>query len=180
MVIKKTIVFFTILLLITIIAAPFLSAEVKADSVPPVVKINIDPYTIIYEGDIINCTITGSPTLKYWSINNQSSHTTFHYNDPIILDPEPTPLDTNYVNLSVYAENEFGSNTDSIQVIIKRIYFGDLHWHSTLSDGGFEIDEMYQNAIDDKYLDFTASTEHKLKYPIKKMLINWCIKGNPW
>ena len=124
------------------------------------VKINIAPYTIIYEGDVINCTITGNPTVKYWYINNYSKHTTFHYNDPIIFDPEPTPLDTNYVNLTVYAENEQGNASDTAIVIVKRIYFGDIHWHTQISDGKYNIDTVYKNALNDNYLDFAACTDH--------------------
>ena len=126
----------------------------------PVVKINIDPYTIVYEGDILNCTITGNPTLKYWFINNQSSHTTFYENDPVIFDPEPTPLDDKYVNLTVYAENAVGSDSDTVKIMIKRIYFGDIHWHSILSDGKYPLETMYKNAKKDNYLDFACSTEH--------------------
>jgi len=126
----------------------------------PTVKINIEPNTIIYEGDIINCTITGNPTSMYWSINNQSKHTTFYGNDPIIFDPEPTPLDTDYVNLTVYSENSFGNDSDTIEVMIKQIYFGDIHWHSTLCDGDYPLDIMYKNAIKDNYLDFVAYSGH--------------------
>ena len=64
--------------------------------------------------------------------------------------------------------------------MIKRIYFGDIHWHSTFGDGDVKIDEMYKNAVADNYLDFTATTEHKLTnpfyhdipFPIIKMLID--------
>lgn len=124
------------------------------------VKINIDPYTAIYEGDIINCTITGEPVLKYWQIDAGDLHTTFYNNDPIIFDPEPTPSDRDYVNLTVYVENDAGNASDTVKVIIKRIYFGDIHWHSTLCDGHFSLDSMYQNAIKDNYLDFVAYTGH--------------------
>ena len=86
------------------------------------VKINIDPYSVIYEGDIINSTITGNYNVKYWQINNQNKHTTFYDDDPVIYDPEPTPLDTEYVTLTVNAENEFGKASDSVKVMIKRIY----------------------------------------------------------
>ncbi|MCK4365520.1 MAG: DUF3604 domain-containing protein [Thermoplasmatales archaeon] len=142
----------------------------------PTVTINIDPNTIVYEGDIINCTITGAPTLKYWTIDDQLPHTTFHGNDPVIFDPEPTPLDTNFVNLTVYAENEFGSASDSIQITIKRIYFGDIHWHSIRSDGTNPLKTMYENAKKDNYLDFACSTEHvELWLSDVKLLIpfNW-------
>ena len=136
-----------------------ISIETKANLVSPTVKINIDPNTIIYEGDIINCTITGNPTFIYWSINNQSKHTTF-YDDPVIFDPEPTPLNTDYVNLTVYAENIAGNDSDTIEVSIKRIYFGDIHWHSILSDGNFSLKTNYMKIKEDNYLDFACSTEH--------------------
>ena len=74
----------------------------------PTVEINIEPYTEVYEGDIVDCTITGDPTIFYWQINDQSQHTTFYENNPVIFDPEPTPLDDNFVNLTVYVENENG------------------------------------------------------------------------
>ncbi len=196
MMFRKTVAFFTILLLITIVITilllitivitPFLSVKSKADPIPPVVKINIDPYTIIYEGDIINCTITGNPTIKYWSINNQSRHTTFHDNDPIIFDPEPTPLDTNYVNLTVYAENEYGDASDSVQVMIKRIYFGDIHWHSELSDGQHILENMYKNAIEDNYLDFASCTDHGFliplykSFPLIRMIKNRILHKGAW
>lgn len=154
----------------------------------PSVTINIDPYTIVYEGDIINCTITGNPTVKYWFINNQSSHITFYEDDPFIFDPEPTPTNTNYVNLTVYAENEYGNSSDTLPVIIKRIFFGDIHWHTTYGDGLYKLDEMYQNAVADKYLDFAASSEHALinlsyagkPFPLIKLLINKILRRDPW
>jgi hypothetical protein len=159
---RKIMATYSVFLLIVIAISPFLSTESKADPGPPIVKINIDPYSIIYEGDIIDCEITGIPNIKYWTINNQSKHTTFYENNPVIFDPEPTPLDQDYVTLTVYVENDAGNASDSVQVIIKRIYFGDIHWHTTLGDGKKEIDEMYKNAIADRYLDFAASSETKL------------------
>jgi len=127
---------------------------------PPNVKINLDSNAVIYEGDIINCTISGSITSKYWTINNKSHHTTFYNDNPIIFDPEPTPLDSNYVDLTVHVESSAGSNSDTVKVMIKRIYFGDIHFHSTISDGKFPIDRMYKNAIKDNYLDFVCLTDH--------------------
>ena len=137
----------------------------------PKVKININPCTIVYEGDIIECNITGNPLIKYWFINNQSFHTTFYGDNPIIFDPEPTPLDTNYVNLTVYVENNYGNASDTIQVIIKRIYFGDIHWHTFLSDGYYPLELMYNNAKKDNYLDFACPTDHTFNYFNRKFLI---------
>jgi len=45
-------------------------------------------------------------------------------------------------------------------VIVKRIYFGDIHWHSTICDGDYTLDEMYKNAIKDDYLDFVCNSGH--------------------
>jgi len=167
---KKIIVFYSIFCLIIISTTSIITIESKANSLQPTVKINIDPNTIIYEGDIINCTITGDPIYKYWSINNQSKHTTFYGGNPVIYDPEQTPLDTNFVNLTVYTENEFGNASDTVKISIKRIYFGDIHWHSKLSDGKYLLDTMYKNAEEDNYLDFTCSTEHAEFKPSKLKL----------
>lgn len=153
----------SIFILLTIAITPLISCfsvVSSANSNPPTVAINIDPYTVIYEGDIIDCDITGNPTVLYWTVNNQSHHTTFYDDDPIVFDPEPTPLDTNYVNLTVYVENEAGKASDTVLVMIKRIYFGDIHWHTKISDGYNKIDTMYKNALSDNYLDFVACSDH--------------------
>lgn len=126
----------------------------------PNVIINIEPYELVYEGDIIDCNITGDPILKYWQINDNYAHTTFYGDDPVLFDPEPTPLEDTYVNLTVYAENEYGHDSDTVKIKLKRIFFGDLHWHTTFSDGNFDIDTMYLNTIKDNYLDFAACTDH--------------------
>ena len=157
---KKIIAFYSILLFVGISNASLISIESRASFLHPSVKINIDSNTTIYEGDIINCSITGDPIFKYWSINNQSQHITFYGDDPIIFDPEPTPPDKDYVTLTIYTENEFGNASDSVQVVVKRIYFGDIHWHSIRSDGKFLLKTMYKNAKKDNYLDYACSTEH--------------------
>ncbi len=189
---RKIVALYTVGFLISIILSPLLyiesKAESKADSEAPTVKINIHPYTIIYEGDIINCTITGNPTIKYWLINNQSKHTSFYDNNPIIFDPEPTPLNTNYVKLTVYVENYFGNTSDTVWIKVKRIYFGDIHWHSKLSDGFYDLDQMYQNAIADKYLDFASCTDHaemmefiyKGKISLIRALLNRILGQSDW
>ncbi len=139
----------------------------KADIEEPFVSINIEPHSILYEGDIINCTITGNPTIKYWMINNQSQHFTF-YNDSILLfDPEPTPLNSSFVNLTIYVENQAGSDSATVEVMIKRLFFGDIHWHTKLTDGMNTIDQMYSNAFEDRYLDFAACTDHSLQLDLK-------------
>jgi len=127
---------------------------------PPVVKIKIIPYSTVYEGDIIDCNITGEPTFKYWQINDKDEHTIFHEDDPLIIDPEPTPLKDEFVNLTVYAENEYGNDSDTVPIELKRIFFGDIHWHTPISDGNYDIDTMYTNAIKDNYLDFAACSDH--------------------
>jgi len=151
-----------------------ITANVKSSAILPTVKINITPNSIIYEGDIIDCDITGNPTVKYWLINNQSKHTTFYEGDPIIFDPEPTPLEDTYVNLTVYAENNVANASDTVKVMIKRIYFGDIHWHTTISDAIYKIDTMYQNALHDNYLDFTSCTDHS------ELIDAWFFSKNPF
>ncbi len=127
----------------------------------PSVTINITPYTTVYEGDIIDCTITGDATDKYWQINDNSKHTIFYDDDdPIIFDPEPTPLESTFVNLTVYVENEIGNDSDTIPIELKRLFFGDIHWHTNISDAPNDIDTMYENAIIDNYLDFASCTDH--------------------
>ena len=126
----------------------------------PSVTINLAPYTTVYEGDIVDCTITGEITYKYWQINDGSEHTIFYDDDPLIFDPEPTPLDSAFVDLTVYAENDYGNDSDTIQIELKRLFFGDIHWHTVISDGQHDIDTMYENAIDDNYLDFASCTDH--------------------
>jgi len=166
----------------------FMPCVNKANLDAPTVKINIDPYTIVYEGDMIDCDIVGNPAVKYWRINNQSFHETFYGDNPVIFDPEPTPLEDRYINLTVYVENETGNASDTVQVMLKRIFFGDIHWHTTFGDGVYELDTMYQNAVDDNYLDFAASSEHALinplyagkPFPIIKMLIDKILGRDPW
>ena len=126
----------------------------------PSVTINITPYTTVYEGDIIDCTITGEITYKYWQINDGSEHTIFYDDDPLIFDPEPTPLDSAFVDLTVYAKNDYGCDSDTIQIELKRLFFGDIHWHTVISDGQHSIDTMYENAVNDNYLDFASCTDH--------------------
>jgi hypothetical protein len=126
----------------------------------PTITIHLAPYSLVYEGDIIHCTITGETTETYWKINNNSEHYLFHDNNPLIYDPEPTPLESTYVTLTIYAENEYGNDKKTIPITLKRLYFGDIHWHTPISDGNYDIDTMYQNAITDNYLDFTACSDH--------------------
>jgi hypothetical protein len=124
------------------------------------VKINLSPMSTLYEGDIVKCNITGEPDLFYWTINNQSNHKTFFDHDPVLFDPEQTPINTDYVTLSVHAKKNDIHVVDSVKVKIKRIFFGDIHFHSRISDGYHKIDDLYQNAISDNYLDFVCLTDH--------------------
>jgi hypothetical protein len=144
----------------------------------PTVEINLEPNSLVFEGDIINCTITGSPTVKYWTINGQKIHTTFYEDNPVLFDPEATPLDDTHVNLTVYVENSDGTDSDTVRVILKRIYFGDIHFHSIQSDGRSTINTLYKKAREDNYLDFACLSDHaeiidevipKSPYPV----LNW-------
>ncbi|UCD13763.1 MAG: DUF3604 domain-containing protein, partial [Thermoplasmatales archaeon] len=137
-----------------------LQAVVIYNESPPDVEIKINPYSTVYEGDIIDCNITGGPTIKYWLINGGNEHTIFYGDDPLIFDPEPTPPEDTFVNLTVYAENEYGNDSDTVEIRLKSVFFGDIHWHTPISDGNYGIDSMYSNAIKDNYLDFTACSDH--------------------
>lgn len=151
---------FVIFLLLIIGFIPIFQAYNNEEQV----IIHVTPNQVIYEGDIINCTITGSPSQIFWKINDNPPHTTFYGSNPVIFDPEPTPLGDDYVNLTVSAQYESEgasiliSNTK--QVVLKRLYFGDLHFHSTFSDGYNQIDDLYQNTIVDNYVDFVCLTDH--------------------
>ena len=127
---------------------------------PIIVTIHTKQYEPIYEGDIINCTIQGDITNKYWFIDNNREHYDFINDDPIIINIKSTPIDKQFVNLTVYAENEDSFDTDTIQIRLYKIFFGDIHWHTSISDGQYTLDEMYNNTISDNYLDFTACTDH--------------------
>jgi len=130
------------------------------DGESPSVLINLTPGSIVYEGDIVNCTVTGDPHDMFWMINRQSPHYTFYGHDPILFDPEPTPLNATYVNLSVWAVSDQFASYDTVQIKLKRLYFGDIQFHSTLSDGYNDPDTLYSNAIVDNYLDFACLTDH--------------------
>jgi hypothetical protein len=53
-----------------------------------------------------------------------------------------------------------------------RIYWGDIHWHSKLSDGIRQPDEGYLSARDETFLDFTAMTDHDF-YMCTELNDNW-------
>lgn len=135
-------------------------ASINMDTVAPTVDINLDPFSVIYEGDIISCDITGDPEIKYWYINNNQPHIIFKNDNPVIFDPDPAPLDESYVNLTVYVENSAGSDSGTVKVMIKRLFFGDIHFHSKLSDGKYPVDTLYKNALKDNYLDFVCFSDH--------------------
>lgn len=164
---KKGLILFVIFSFVTVSVFPIIFGNsvmfnVKAEQFfdAPTVEINIEPYEEVYEGDVIDCDITGNPTIMYWQINDNSIHTTFHGDNPVIFDPEPTPIHDTFVNLTVYAENEFGNDYDIVQIKLFRIFFGDIHWHTVFSDGDFNIDTHYKHALEDNYLDFVACTDH--------------------
>ncbi len=158
MFLKKTIL--SILFIFLISFNTIANTGFKEFSDKPNIKINIKPKTVVYEGDIIDCVIENDVSKKYWTIDNKSKHYSFLNDDPVIFDPEPTPLKNKYVNFTVYAENKNGVSSKTVQIILKKIFFGDIHWHTTLCDGYYSIDEMYQNAINDNYLDFVCYTGH--------------------
>ncbi len=138
----------------------FYNTPVSENLDPPNIIINIEPYGLVYEGDIIDCEISGDPTVLYWQIDGQSYHDAFLGDCPVIFDPEPTPLGKKFVNLTVYAENEHGNDSATVEIELKRLFFGDIHWHTPFSDGNFDIDTMYMNAIQDNYLNFAACSDH--------------------
>ncbi|HHH79709.1 MAG TPA: DUF3604 domain-containing protein [Thermoplasmatales archaeon] len=156
---KKKSFTYAIVLLVFILSL-FPANAYNSFSAPPEVHIVLDPYSVVYEGDIVPCVVTGNVTYKYWQINNQSHHTTFSGVNPVIFDPEPTPLNETFVNFTVVVENEYGTDSETIPLMVKRIYFGDIHWHSTLCDGMYPLNKMYSNAVADHYLDFAAYTGH--------------------
>lgn len=155
----KNIIYFLIPLILIMSSMSIKSININNDD-PPSVDINLDPFSVIYEGDIISCDFTGDPEIKYWYINDNQPHCIFKDDNPVILDPDPTPLDESYVNLTVYVENSAGNDSDSVKVMIKRLFFGDIHFHSKLSDGKYSIDMLYKNAIKDNYLDFVCLSNH--------------------
>lgn len=124
------------------------------------VTIQIPSESQVYEGDIINCTITGNPSIKYWQINGQGHHTTFFGDKPVLFNPEPTPLNDTYVNLTVWVENGTDTASDSARIQLKRLFFGDLQFHSSVSDGYYSPETLYHNGIMDNYLDFVCLTDH--------------------
>jgi hypothetical protein len=124
------------------------------------VSLNITPGSLLYEGDVVNCTVTGIPTQHYWQINGQSKHVSFVGNDPVLFDPEPTPLNETLVTLTVTVLDGSQSASDSVQIELRRLYFGDLQFHSIRSDGYYLPQTLYQNAIADNYLDFVGLTDH--------------------
>lgn len=155
-------------------------------STPLSVSINLNDYAEVFEGDIISCNITGNPIEKYWKINDNQWHTSFIGNNPVIFNPEPTPLGDEYVNLTVMIKDAYGNTaTDTVSIKLYKLWFGDIHWHSNISDGKYALNEDYQNIIQDNYLDFACSTEHNYidmsKYwagAIKENVTNFYNPGN--
>jgi hypothetical protein len=148
------------LILIIMLVMPLASLSSPAHGATLSVQLNIQPYSLLYEGDLVNCTAIGTPTERYWQINSQSHHTLFYGNDPVLFDPEPTPLNDTYVTLTVTFVNGTQTASDSVPIKLARLYFGDLQFHSLVSDGRYQPSTLYQHAIDDNYLDFAALTDH--------------------
>lgn len=157
---KITIIFSIILLLISSTITGQNIEKTSFNSNQISVTINTLEMSVLYEGDIVECEITGEPDRIYWQVNNQSVHTTFIDDNPVLFDPEPTPLDQEYVNLSVHAVKDDTHTFDTIKIQIKRLFFGDIHFHSRISDGYHKLDTLYENAINDSYLDFVCLTDH--------------------
>ena len=72
--------------------------------------------------------------------------------------------------IDVGTKREFTSNpcyvlSDFQQHIQQNIYWGDIHWHSILSDGLKTPDEGYIFAREESGLDFTAMTDHENMHP---------------
>jgi hypothetical protein len=146
------------LILILLLAVPITTLPAQPATLS--IRLNITSGSLLYEGDSVNCTIIGTPTERFWQINNQSHHTTFDGNDPVLFDPEPTPLNETFVTLSVTVVNGSQKASDSVHVELRRLYFGDLQFHSIHSDGSYTPQTLYQNAITDNYLDFVCLTDH--------------------
>lgn len=81
-----------------------------------------------------------------------------------------SPLrDRDYTNI-VYGGGRYGRETPKMMGEIERksypkeseykIYFGDLHGHTNLSDGQPDIDTYFQTARDKATLDFVALSDH--------------------
>ena len=58
------------LFIFPVISANNIDKKSDLDTNPPSVKIKIIQNSIIYEGDIIKCLITGNPNNYYWQIND--------------------------------------------------------------------------------------------------------------
>lgn len=148
------------LILVTLLIIPTTCLSFPTHGETLSVRLNIQPYSLLYEGDLVNCSVTGTPIDHYWQINGQSHHTLFSGNDPVLFDPEPTPLNDTYVTLSVTVIDGTQRSSDSVPIQLRRLYFGDLQFHSIHSDGEYWPQTLYQNAIADNYLDFAGLTDH--------------------
>lgn len=87
---------------------------IQTASTPPTITINIQPNSVVYEGDLIDCDISGEVSKWWWIDRNQNGirdpdenkHYTFHNDDPQIFRPEATPIDKEHVDLFVTATNQ--------------------------------------------------------------------------
>jgi len=151
---KRKIVVFVILslfLLTNIISLPIESIKaIQTTDAAPAVSINIEPNSIIYEGDLLDCDISGEED-KWWWIDrdqdgirdsDESKHYTFQDDDPQIFRPESTPVGKDYVDLCVTASNPVGETTSSVTIKLYKIWFGEYHWHSLICDGVYNHNDV--------------------------------------
>jgi len=83
------------------------------------------------------------------------------YTEPIILNPSWKYEITAYAKKFGWEDSDKAIFIfDTVKTGGEQIYFGQLHSHSTLSDGIGEVEEAYRYARDDAKLDFFAVTDH--------------------
>jgi len=141
---------------------------IQTADVLPTVSINIEPNSIIYEGDLIDCDISGAESKWWWIDRNQNGirdpdegkHYTFQNDDPQIFRPESTPIGQDYVDLCVTASNNEGETTCSVTIKLYKIWFGEYHWHNLFCDGSYDPNEIINNTRTDDYLDWLGGSVH--------------------
>lgn len=158
-------------LLTNITGLPIENTKAIQTADAPIVSINIEPNSIIYEGALINCDISGAENKWWWIDRNQngirdsdeSKHYTFQNDDPQIFRPESTPIGQDYIDLCVTASNNEGETTSSVTIKLYKIWFGEYHWHSLLCDGSYDPNLIINNTRIDDYLDWLGSGNHAEK-----------------
>jgi PKD repeat protein len=143
------------------------SEIVTADGAP-FISINIESSSVIFEGDLLSCNISGEDD-KWWWIDrdrngvrgsDESKHYTFQGDDPQIFRPEATPAGNDYVDLYVSASNALGTTTCFVTIKLYKIWFGEYHWHSYICDGDYDHNEVINNTRNDDYLDWLGGCTH--------------------